>query len=119
MIVRLFEQRDYSFTDDTLLGIIHQDKTLIIFVREWGAFCKTGNDCIHRLRYLRFLTTMFRNMYKCIDHVQISVYRLRYNCVLFNMVNSALGVFGKGCSLLCTIVVKTCFVGSLEAYCNW
>jgi len=94
MIVRLFEQRDYSFTDETLLGIIHQDKTLIIFVREWGAFYKTWDDCMHRLRYLRFLTTTSRYMHKCIDHVQVSVYRLRYNCVLFNVIYSAVGVFG-------------------------
>jgi len=36
MIVRFFEQRDNSFTDETLLGIIRQDKTLIIFSRELG-----------------------------------------------------------------------------------
>jgi len=49
MIVRLFEQRDNISTDETFLGIIRQNKTLIIFAREWEAFYKTGDDCIHRL----------------------------------------------------------------------
>lgn len=63
--LRLCEQRNNSFTDETLLGIIRQDKTLIKFVREWGggAFYKTGDDCIYTLRYSRFLTTKCRYMY--------------------------------------------------------
>jgi len=64
MIVRLFEQRDKSFTDETLLDIIRQDRTLIIFIRErGGGFYKAGDDCIHRLRYLRLLTTKCRYRY--------------------------------------------------------
>jgi hypothetical protein len=63
MIVRLCEQSDYRFTDETLIGIISKGRKLIIFVRGWGAFYKTGDDCIHRLRYLRFLTTKCRYTY--------------------------------------------------------
>jgi len=40
------------------------------------------------------------------------------NCVLFTVMHAAVGVFGKGCSLLCAIVM-TCCVGSLEVYYNW
>jgi len=71
MIVRFFEQRDNSFTDETLLGIIRQDKTLIIFSRELGggALYKTGNDCIRTLRYLRFLITKCR--YKYISSISV------------------------------------------------
>jgi hypothetical protein len=55
MIVRLFEQRDSVSTDEIFLGKIRQDKTLIIFVSEWGEIYKTGDDCIHRLSYLTFV----------------------------------------------------------------
>jgi hypothetical protein len=55
MVVRLFEQRDSISNDETFLGIIRQDKTLIIFVSEWGDIYKTGDDCIPRLSYLTFV----------------------------------------------------------------
>jgi len=38
MIVRLCEQSDYRFTDETLLGIICKGRTFFStqYVREWG-----------------------------------------------------------------------------------
>jgi hypothetical protein len=47
--------------------------------------------------------------------IDILVYHLRYNCVLFNVMHNAVDVFGKGCSLLSIIVVMRCSVESLEA----
>ena len=71
MIVRLSQQRDYRFTDETLLGIICKGRVLITeFVRECGTFYKIGDECIHRLRYLRFLTMKCRYLY--ISSVSVS-----------------------------------------------
>ena len=72
MIVRLCEQPDNSFTHETLLGIICQDITVIIFIREWGGgFYKTGDDCIHRLRYLRFSFFLTKCRYMYISSVSV------------------------------------------------
>ena len=47
MIVRLFEQLDYTFSNQILLGIHCKIITFIAeFVRERGRFCKIGDDCV-------------------------------------------------------------------------
>jgi hypothetical protein len=52
----LFEQLNFRFSNETLLGIICKDRTFLLqkFVRELGAFYKIEDDYIHRLWYLSF-----------------------------------------------------------------